>query len=132
MSEGERADDEQMQRLADKQVATHEALRRLGFPAGDIYVLVSPDSGLVRTLLRTQGKEWVCAYPGAPAVDPRRYEAFWTRTAEDFNAGRRDGEAVYRENVSENVLLMMATSLRQAGFVLPALAKASKGGRDGG
>jgi len=123
MSEGERAEDEQMQRLADKQVATHEALRRLGFPADDIYVMASPDSGVVRTLLRTQGREWSCTYPGAPLVDAARYEAVWARAVEDFNTGRRDGEAVYRENISENVLLLIATSLRRAGFVLPALSR---------
>ena len=119
-------------RLADvhpvlkEMLAVFEALRRLGFPADDIFVVpeaieYGSDRVVPATLLRTQGKEFAIT-----AGDPYPKEKFvddWEAAGKLWNAGK-DSErgAIYERSIIKRKGCSLLLALEKKGITPPCIA----------
>jgi hypothetical protein len=131
-------------KIAHKQLAVFEALRRCGYPPDDIYVAVVDNRGMVtrhgsvKTVLRTQGKQFVIDIEeddGKLAkVDRDEYQPVWLAESTRWNSkGTVEGamvdkerDDIYRSNVTEAWLIVLVGLLRKKDITVPNLPAAQR------
>jgi ribosomal protein L25 (general stress protein Ctc) len=136
-------DEVALTKIAHKQIAVFEALRRCGYPPADIYVAVVDGKGQVsrhgsvKTVLRTQGKQFVIdieADSKLVKVDRGEYHRVWEAEAARWNSkGTAEGamvdeerDRIYRDNVTEGWFLDLVVLLRKKGLRVPNLPAAQR------
>lgn len=109
-------------------LAVHEALRRLGFSADDIYI-ARYRHGEVQMHLRTQGLEFTYDC-GTTEMSPEAMLAAWEAAAGEWNKvpPAEIDRALDESFVGQNFVNLLVI-LKMKGFVLPsvAAAEAAKG-----
>lgn len=115
-------------RIVDRQLATFEALRRLGFTPEELFT--SWNNGNPVTVVKAQGKVFVIDYKPltdteVPATEAAYTEA-WTTAATAWNETLTDEERniVYRKFIDVKTLLGLTVLLQRNGFTLSGLEKA--------
>lgn len=102
-------------------LASHEALRKLGFLPGDIYVTVDP-SGTAVVILKAQDLEFniTCGSFDAGAEEFARQ---WTEAVERWNnsmpAEEMDG--IWRNSFAFANIAQLILALKQKGFYVPGV-----------
>lgn len=105
----------------------HEALRRLGFSADDIYVafgILNPNTGekACGVALRTQGKEWNGGISACAASDSEVAEAWKKYAAEAVQwYGNEKFNLLWTEHMPLERLEEIAMSVALKGIELPAV-----------
>lgn len=115
-----------MKKIFEAMFATHEALRRLGFTADDIYVawVAAKPGGPPRpaTELRAQGLRFMVDYPLIPDF-PTPFDQFAKEyqeaAAEYVSFSQEAGEANYRKYYDLAELTNLGTLLLSKGFTVP-------------
>lgn len=101
--------------------AAHEALRRLGFAAADIFFQVGGEwrvGHLVFIVLRAQGKEFRCGVGWVEGA-PDSIEARWKAFAADIAAGRvteAELERLWLKSAARRQAVQLITALSLKGF----------------
>ncbi len=67
-------------------LATHEMLRKLGFPAEEIFAFIGLNSAII---LRTQGREFSVAFPALP-MPLEEFSDGWRTIAEQIQEVRQE------------------------------------------
>lgn len=107
--------------------ATHEALRRLGFPPEEIFAMWAKSSAQgqprAATALRAQGKQFVVDYPKITTDLPESETAFRIEYESAANAwlkvSHAEGEANYRAHYDVEELSQLAMSIYAKGISIP-------------
>lgn len=116
-------------KLARRQLAMYEALRRLGFQPDQIFVTFyngDPVTGAdVFTELRVDGKVFKSNFRGEKKVTREAYLATWTRENVWWNekANRKEKLAIYQKEFSVSMLLSLATAIASKGITVPLLER---------
>ena len=112
-------------------LGTYEVLRRLGFPAEDLFIGITGRKCMVHVHLRTQGKEFLIAL-GSYKKGHARFAKDWTAACLAWNAQEIDRMDDIYENCEARVNavdLMMAMYLKGIVIVSP-LDKVNTAGGD--
>jgi hypothetical protein len=119
-------------KLARRQLAMHEALRRLGFSADDIYSRFANGVGHgateifdVFTELKVGELSFNANYRGEKKVTKTAYEEVYKREAAWWNAPEHEDEkrAIYRREFPVPVLASLVKALQNKGFTIPKLER---------
>jgi hypothetical protein len=119
-------------KLARRQLAMHEALRRLGFSADDIYVRFANSVGDgtterfdVFTELKVGALVFKSNYRGEKKVTKAAYEEVYKREAAWWNDAADEAEKlkIYQREFPVPVLLSLTEALQRKGFVIPKLER---------
>lgn len=119
-------------RLARRQLAMHEALRRLGFSADDIYVRFANGVGSgddtrydVFTELKAGVLSFKSNFRGEKKVTKAAYEEVWERETAWWNEAGNTAEKlkIYQREFPVPVLLSLTEALQRKGFVIPKLER---------
>lgn len=89
-------------------IALHEVLRRLGFPADDIFVALNPDSTML-IILRTQKKE-VAIIAGSVPYEGEEFSVMWTDFVNAIADGQVEEEELY-QNYKNSLALKLSEQL---------------------
>jgi len=98
----------------------HEAFRRLGFPADEIYVQLREDK-MMFVILQSQGKRFVHA-TGVLDMTQEEFEAAWMATAEAVNSRTITDEELHKicsSSVPSRHAHAFITALLEKGFKPP-------------
>lgn len=109
--------------LVQRQIASLEALKRLGFEDEDIHV--ETENGKIFTVLKTQGKTFKIGFPDEP--DPKSvedYQAAWMAEARRYGSDMPESERnrIYREHWDADKLDGLNDALIEKGFAVPSNA----------
>lgn len=120
-------------KLARRQLAMHEALRRLGFSADDIYVRFTNGVGTgdaavydVFTELKVGALTFKANFRGERKVTKAAYEEVYKREAAWWNDPTTDAAKklyIYQKEFSVPVILSLAQTLQAKGFTVPKLER---------
>lgn len=120
-------------KLARRQLAMHEALRRLGFSADDIYVRFANGIGTgdaavydVFTELKVGERVFKANFRGERKVTKAAYEEVWKRESAWWNDPATDAAKklyIYQKEYSPAILLSLAQALQAKGFTIPKLER---------
>lgn len=108
--------------LLKKQLATFEALRRLGFDSCDIFV--SYNHGNVLTVLMTQSKRFNIEFPDSEVpTSEDEYVLQYKKMAERWNSEMSETERdqIYRTVYTADSLAAVAVALVAKGISIPNL-----------
>lgn len=110
--------------LVHRQLATFEALRRLGFAADDIHVDADSVTKKVMTLLKAQGKEFRIEFFDVPMpTSIEDYQKSWTAEAARWTGDMSEAEMdrIYRKHYDVEKLASLAMALHEKGFEIPEM-----------
>lgn len=119
-------------KLARRQLAMHEALRRLGFSADDIYVRFANGVGDgtierfdVYTELQVGERSFKTNFRGEKKVTKAAYEEVYKREAAWWNdvADAAEKLKIYQREFPVPILLSLTGALRAKGFTIPKLER---------
>lgn len=105
--------------ILEGQLAVYEALRRIGFTPGELFV--AWNSGEPVTLIRADGKEFVVrTYVSNVPKNEAAYIEEWMRASTWWNETATNAErmALYHEYITEEVLLTLILALHDADMPL--------------
>ena len=120
-------------KLARRQLATHEALRRLGFGADDIYLrFTNPVGGGIAkvydvfTELRVGELTFRASFPGEKKVSKEAYETVYQREGLRWNDPAHEAEnlAAFQREFPVPVLASLTRALQAKGFTVPNIPQA--------
>jgi uncharacterized protein (DUF2147 family) len=105
-------------------LAFHEALRKLEFPADEIYLSLYAEGRVQIHLLPSGGRftiDLVNTWPGAAAD----FSAGWSSAARSWNGSMSDEERdrIYRTHIDEARFRSLVAALIRKGIVAPALRR---------
>lgn len=100
--------------ISHRQLAMWLALRRLGFESDEIFVQWADGP---RTVLKVEDKIFSVSYPESTVAESDWLEE-WTTQANYWNSqmSDEDRERMYRRHVSNDVMLVLALTLKSQGF----------------
>lgn len=120
-------------KLARRQLAMHEALRRLGFKPDDIYVRFTNGVGTgdaavydVFTELKVGELVFKANFRGERKVTKAAYEEVYKREAAWWNDPTTDAAKklyIYQKEFNPAMLLSLAQALQVKGFTVPKLER---------
>lgn len=120
-------------KLARRQLAMHEALRRLGFSADDIYVRFvngvsdgTTERFEIFTELRVGERVFKSNFRDMKKVTRAAYEEVWKREGTWWNDPATDAAeklAIYQREFPVPVLLTLVEALKAKGFTIPKLER---------
>lgn len=108
-------------------VGVHEGLRRLGFPASEIYAASHDDDVLV--ILRTQNREVAMRVGSVEGLTPERLAAYWERVGEAMRANVLPGEdfqRMYAESPAMTNSVRFVAEIVSRGVKLPRAEEIAK------
>ncbi len=113
-----------LKKLAHRQLAYFEALRKLGYSSDDIYVYFQ--GGELFTQLHQGEKRFNITVSRGVTVNPDEYQVFWKKQCVRWNTVMKEAERmkIYRaEFPTSTKLLSLTTALIDKGFTVPNLQR---------
>lgn len=119
-------------KLARRQLAMHEALRRLGFKPEDIYVRFGNGVGdgtverfEVFTELKVGALSFKSNFRGEKKVTKAAYEEVWKREGTWWNDAADEAEKlrIYQREFPVPILMSLTAALQAKGFTIPKLVR---------